>query len=188
MKNLEQELKNYYRSKRLDSHRVTAMQASVHEVGRTRHSVSYLIPIAAVILLTIGIGLWLHISTDSSLTHQVVAEIGHNHRQHGALVARSDQYGVVQNALSELDFPIRPRREELVQDFVLIGGKYCTIQGSRAAQLKLSHRDSGIIHTLYVFPMADKAKGVEPGIYETDGMQVELWTDRTLVYGLARDR
>ena len=188
MKSLEQELKNYYQSKRLDSHRITAMQASVHEMKRTRHSVSYLIPIAAVILLTIGIGLWLHISTDSSLTHQVVAEIGHNHHQHDALVVESDQYAVVQAALSELDFPIRPHRDEFVQDFVLVGGKYCTIQGSRAAQLKLSHSKSQIVHTLYVFPMRDNIKDVESGVYETNGVQVELWTGRTLVYGLARDR
>lgn len=187
MKNLEQELKNYYRSKRLDSHRITAMQASVHEMQRTRYNVSYLIPIAAVILLTIGIGLWLHISADS-VTHQVVAEIGHNHRQHGALVVESDQYAVVQAALSELDFPIRPRRDEFVQDFVLAGGKYCTIQGLQAAQLKLSHSKSQVIHTLYVLPMGDNIKDVESGVYETNGVQVELWTDRTLVYGLARYR
>ena len=187
MKNLEQQLNNYYRSKRLASHRITAIQASVHEMGKTRYRVSYLIPVAALILLTIGIGLWLHISTDS-ITHQVVAEIGRNHRQHGALVVESGQYGVVQAALSELDFPIRPRRDELVQDFVLVGGKYCTIQGSKAAQLKLSHGKSEIIHTLYVLPMADDIKDVKPGVYETNGVQVELWTDRTLVYSLARDR
>lgn len=185
MKNLEQELKNYYRSKRLDSHRITAMQASVHEMERTRHSVSYLIPIAAVILLTLGIGLWLHISTDSSLTHQVVTEIGHNHHQHGALVVESDQYGVVQAALSELDFPLQPRRDNLVQDFLLVGGKYCTIQGLQAAQLKLNHRKSQIIHTLYVLPITDNIKDVEPGVYETNGVQVELWTDQLLLYGLA---
>ena len=163
------------------------MQASVHEMQRTRHSVSYLIPIAAVILLTIGVGLWLHISTDS-VTHQVVAEIGHNHRQHGALVVESDQYAVVQAALTELDFPIRPRRDEFVQDFVLVGGKYCTIQGLQAAQLKLNHSKSQIIHTLYVLPMGDNIKDVESGVYETNDVQVELWTDRMLVYGLARDR
>ena len=187
MKNLEQELKNYYRSRRLASDRVAAIQASVRRTDRTLR-VSYLVPAAAVVLLAIGIGLWTHMTRDSGLTRQVVAEIGHNHRQHGELAVESDRYGVVQAALGELDFPIRPRREEMVQDFVLIGGKYCTIQGSRAAQLKLSRRGSGIIHTLYVFPAADKAKGVEPGIYETDGVRVELWTDRTLVYGLARDR
>lgn len=188
MKNLEQEFKSYYQSKRLDPHRITAIQASVHEVGRTRHSVSYLIPIAAVILLTIGIGLWLHISTDSSLTHQVVAEIEHNHRQHGALVVKSDQYAVVQNALSELDFPIRPRRDNLVQDFLLIGGKYCTIQELQAAQLKLNHRKSQVIHTLYVLPITNSIKDVEPGVYETNGVQVELWTDQLLLYGLAHGR
>jgi len=187
MKNLEQELNNYYRSKRLASHRITAIQASVHEMGRTRRRVSYLIPVAALVLLTIGIGFWLHMSTDS-ITHQVVAEIGHNHRQHGALVVESDQYGVVQAALSKLDFPIQPRRGELVQDFALIGGKYCSIQGSRAAQLKLNHRNSSTIYTLYVLPMDDNTKAVEPGVYETNGIQVELWTDQMLIYGLARSQ
>lgn len=187
MKNLEQELKNYYRSKRIASEKITAMQASVHEMQRTRYNVSYLIPIAAVILLTIGIGLWLHISTDS-ITHQVVAEIGHNHRQHGALVVESDQYAVVQAVLSELDFPIRPRRDEFVQDFVLAGGKYCTIQGSQAAQLKLSHSKNGTIHTLYVLPMSEDIKSVKPGVYETNGIRVELWIDQMLFYGLAHSR
>ncbi len=181
---MEQELKNYYQSKRLDSHRIAAIQASVHEIGRSRRRISYLIPVAALVLLTIGIGLWLHMSTDS-ITHQVVAEIGHNHRQHGALVVKSNQYGVVQNALSELDFPVRPRREELVQDFLLVGGKYCTIQGLQAAQLKLNHRKSQVIHTLYVLPITDNIKDVELGIYETNGVQVELWTDQLLLYGLA---
>jgi len=187
MKNLEQELKNYYRSKRLASHRITAIQSSVHQIDRTRRRISYLIPLAAVILLTIGIGLWLHMSTDR-ITHQVVAEIGHNHRQHGALVVESDQYGVVQAALSKLDFPIRPRRGELVQNFALIGGKYCSIQGSRAAQLKLNHRNSGTIYTLYVLPMDDDTKAVEPGVYETNGIQVELWTNQRLLYGLAHSQ
>ena len=187
MKNLEQELKNYYRSKRLASHRITAIQASVRRTGRTRR-VSYLVPAAAVVLLAIGIGLWTYMTTDSSLTHQVVAEIGHNHRQYGEMAVKSDRYGIVQAALGELDFPIRPRREELVQDFVLMGGKYCSIQGSRAAQLKLSHRDSGIIHTLYVLPMTDDIKDVEPGVYETNGVQIELWTDQLLFYGLAHSQ
>ena len=185
MKNLEQELKDYYRSRRLAPQRIAAIQDSVRQTDRTRRRVSYLIPLAATVLLTIGIGLWTYMTTDSGLTRQVVAEIGHNHRRQGALAAESDQYAVVQAALGELDFPIRPRREELVQDFILMGGKYCIIQGSRAAQLKLSRRESGTIHTLYVFPMTDNTKSVEPGIYETDGVQVELWTDRTLVYGLA---
>ena len=187
MKNLEQELNNYYRSKRLASHRITAIQASVHEMGKTRRRISYLIPLAAAILLTISIGIWSHISTDS-ITHQVVTEIGHNHRQHGMLLVESDQYDVVQAALSELDFPIRPRRDKLVQDFALIGGKYCSIQDSRAAQLKLNHRNSGTIYTLYVLPMDDDTKDVEPGVYETNGVQVELWTDQMLLYGLARSQ
>ena len=188
MKNLEQELKNYYRSKNLASHRITAIQSSVHQIDRTRHRVSHLIPLTAIVLLAIGIGLWLHTGMGSNLTKQIVAEIGYNHREHGRLIVESDRYGVVQAALSELDFPIRPQRDELVQDFTLIGGKYCSIQGSLAAQLKLSNLKSGIIYTLYVLPMADDAKSVKAGVYETNGVKVELWTDQSLLYGLAQSQ
>ena len=185
MKNLEQELKNYYRSKCLASDRITAIQSSVHQIDRTRHRVFYLIPLTTIVLLVIGIGLWLHMDTGGNLTKQIVAEIGYNHQQHGALIVESDRYGVVQAALSELDFPIRPQGNELVQDFTLIGGKYCSIRNSRAAQLKLSHNNSGIIYTLYVLPMTDDIKDVEAGVYETNSVKVELWTDQLLLYGLA---
>jgi len=188
MKNLEQELKNYYRSKRLASDRITAIQSSVHQIDRTRHRVFYLIPLTTIVLLVIGIGLWLHMDTDGNLTKQIVAEIGYNHQQHGALIVESDRYGVVQAALSELDFPVRPQRNELVQDFTLIGGKYCSIRNSRAAQLKLSHNNSGIIYTLYVLPMTDDIKDVEAGVYETNSVKVELWTDQLLLYGLAHGK
>ena len=185
MKNLDQELEDYYRNKRLTPHKVAAIQASARQTGGTRSRASYLIPLAAGVVLAIGIGVWLSVGMGGGLTQRIVTEIVRNHRNQGALVVESERYGVVQTALSELDFPIRPRRDELVQAFALLGGKYCTIQGSRAAQLKLSRRDNGRVHTLYVWPMTDEAKGVEPGIYETNGVHVELWTDQLLLYGLA---
>lgn len=191
MKNPEQELKNYYRSKRLASHRITAIQSSVRQTDgilRRAARIPHVIALAAVLLLAIGMVIWSLLDMDGSLTHQLVVEIGHNHRRHGTLIVESDRYGVVQSALGKLDFPIRPRRDELIQDFTLIGGKYCSIQGSRAAQLKLRHRNSGIIHTLYVLPVADETKNVEQGVYETNGVQVELWTDQLLLYALAHGR
>ena len=189
MKNFEQELKNYYRSKRLGPEKIRAIQKQAHKTNKTRLRVSYLVPLAASILLVIGIWTWFHVSgTGGGIAHQVAAEIGHNHRQHGALLVESDRYDIVQAALSELDFSLLPTQETLVQDFTLIGGKYCVIQGSRAAQLKLKHSGSGIVHTLYILPVSEKTENLRAGIYETDDVHVELWTDRSLLYGLAHDR
>lgn len=186
MKNLDQQLKGYYRSKRLAPQRIAAIRASVHKASGTRSRMAYRLPLVATVLLALGIGIWLTVRPGGSLTQRLVAEIEHNHRQPGSLVVESDQFSVVQVALSKLDFPIRPQRDRLVQSFSLIGGKYCAIQGSQAAQLKLRHHDSGIIHTLYVWPMTDDTKGVEPGVYETNGVRVELWAEQPLLYGLAR--
>ncbi len=193
MENLEQELKNYYRSKRLGPEKIKAIRKRTREANKARlHSSlrsSYLIPLAASILLAIGILAWLYTpGTGGGIADQVAVEIGHNHHQHGDLLVESDNYGAVQTALGELDFSVRPQRETLVREFALIGGKYCVIQGSKAAQLKLKHRGSGIVHTLYILPVNKKTENLREGAYETGGVHVELWTDRALLYGLAHDR
>ena len=185
MENLDQELKSYYRSQRLSPQKVAAIRASAVGTGSTRRLATYFVPLAAAVLLAVGIGMWSRVGLLGGPSQRVVAEIAHNHRHQGALVMASDRYDVVQAALSDLDFPIRPSREELVQTFALVGGKYCTIQTSRAAQLKLSRHDSGVIHTLYVVPVTADMEGIEPGVYERNGVQVELWTDMRLLYGLA---
>lgn len=189
MKNLEQELKNYYKSKRLRKEKVREIRKQTRETYKSNLRASYLIPLAASILLAIGILARLDISgTDGEIAHQIAAEIRHNHRQHGDLLVESDHYGAVQEALSELAFLIKPRRETLTKNFILIGGKYCVIQSSRAAQLKLRHRGSGIVHTLYVLPVNEKTENIRQGTYETDGVNVELWTDQSLLYGLAHSQ
>lgn len=193
MGNLEQELKNYYRGKRLGPEKIKAIQKRTREANKARLHASlrssYLIPLAASILLAIGVLAWLYTpGTGGGIADQVAAEIGHNHRQHGDLLVESDRYDIVQAMLDELDFSVRPRRETLVWEFALIGGKYCVIQGSRAAQLKLKHHGSGIVHTLYILPVNEKTENLREGTYETDGVHVELWTDQSLLYGLARDR
>lgn len=186
MENLDKELKDYYLRQRLSPDKVSAIRASAVHTSRARRVATYLVPLAAAVLLAVGIGMWSKVDLFGSPFQRVVAEIVHNHHQQGALVVVSDRYDVVQAALSDLDFPIRPSREELVQTFALVGGKYCTIQASRAAQLKLSRRDSGVIHTFYVVPVTADMEGIEPGVYERNGVQVELWTDMRLLYGLAR--
>lgn len=189
MGNLEQELKNYYRSKRLGPEKINAIRKRTREEDKPSLRVSYLVPLAASILLATGILTWFHVSGGGGgIAHQVAAEIGHNHRHRGDLLVESARYGAVQAALGELDFSVRPRRETLVKNFALIGGKYCVIQGSRAAQLKLKHRGSGTVHTLYILPVNEKTENLREGTYETGGVHVELWTDRSLLYGLAHNQ
>lgn len=187
MENLDKELKDYYLRQRLSPHKVAAIRACAVRARRTRRLAACLVPLAAAVLLAVGIGMWSRVGLFAGPSQRVVAEIVRNHRQQGALVVASERYDVVQAALSDLDFSVRPSRAELLQAFALVGGKYCTIQASLAAQLKLSRRDSGMIHTLYVVPVTADMEGIEPGVYERNGVQVELWTDMRLLYGLARN-
>ncbi|MCY4261855.1 MAG: hypothetical protein OXC97_00820, partial [Candidatus Dadabacteria bacterium] len=55
MKNLEQELKNYYKSKRLRKEKVREIRKQTRETYKSNLGASYLIPLAASILLEFGI-------------------------------------------------------------------------------------------------------------------------------------
>ena len=129
MENLDQELKNYYRSQRLSPQQVAAIQGLTLTRPPARAAAypgSCRLPRACC---------WPSESASGGVsgmhgspTQRVVAEIVRNHRQQGPLLVESPRYDLVQAALSDLDFPIRPGRDELVQAFALMGGKYCTIQ------------------------------------------------------------
>ena len=103
---------------------------------------------------------------------------------------------MVQAALNQLPFPLRPPLHAngkandvtTAPSFALLGGKYCSIQGVKAAQLKLRQHQSGIIHTLYIWPLTQTFKHLQAGAYKTDGVKVNVWADQHLLYGLARNQ
>jgi len=178
-------LREYYSGRRLGVDRIRAIDAAL----RRRRRIGFVAgatTLAAVASLAVAVIAWLGGEPDGSPTQRMVAEIARNHVEPGSLAVESSRYGVVQEALRDLDFPVRPGRDDLEAVFGLVGGRYCTVLGSRAAQLHLVHRESGITHTLYVVRVTDELVDVSPGSYRHDGVGVEVWLDGELLYGLAK--
>ena len=182
MNDLDQKLRDYYRDRRLGTDSIKAIDDSARRAHRMRRAYRVAV-LAAAASLVIVLGPWLSQEVDP--THRIVAEIALNHQEPGSLLIESSRYSAVQEALSELDFPIRPKREGLPLALGLVGGRYCTVLGSRAAQLQLSHPRTGSMQTLYVVRMTDDMREVKPGTYSDDGVQVEIWSEGELLYGLA---
>ena len=184
MNNLDQGLGDYYRSRCLGPDRIAAIEASVLRTRRIER-VARRSALAVAVSVAIIAAVWLRPESGADRTRQIVAEIARNHLEPGRLAVESDQYSVVEEALRELEFPIRPDREGLVATFGLVGGRYCSILGSPAAQLQMVHRQSGVAYSLYVVRMTDDMDNVGPGTYQQDGARVELWTGGESLYGLA---
>jgi len=139
--------------------------------------------IAAVLLIAF-VGIHTHLEREG-LTARVVAEIAMNHRKDLGVEIASDQFQVVQEKLDKLDFPILPARQELIRNYALVGGRYCSIQGALAAQLKIRDRISGELLTLYVTPLTGELEGIGELAEEVDGVHVRMWRENGRFFGLA---
>jgi len=131
------------------------------------------------------------VTTDGELSDSIVSEIAYNHNKMAAMEITSSSITEVADYLQKLDFsPITSKRfgEE---GWELVGGRYCSIQGELAAQLRVKDKATGKVMTLYQsrIPQELDAKALnktDKGIVGfDDGVMVELWQEKGLLMGLA---
>ena len=88
--------------------------------------------------------------------------------------------------MDRLDFKLAPIKD-LPGKFSLLGGRYCSIQGKLAAQLKVKDIVSGNIATLYVTTSTDKLEKIANQQVVFDNVTIRMWQDGKNFYGLATD-
>lgn len=183
MNDLDRNIRNYYGAKRLDPARVDAIEASVHRSHRLGRASRMVLAAAAAATV---VATWLGRPPDADPTQRMIAEVVRNHLESAPLLVESDRYDVVQRGLPELGFPIRPgRRVSAALD--LAGGRYCSLLGARAAQLRMVDRDTCAPHTLYVTPLTEDTATIVSGVFQQDRLQIEVWIDDDRLFALAGD-
>ncbi|KEI70160.1 hypothetical protein [Endozoicomonas elysicola] len=97
---------------------------------------------------------------------------------------RSIQLGKVTGYLSHLGFSLIKFKYLVGRQWELLGGRYCSLQGKLAAQLKLRNRSDNRIYTFYQSllpePMTDFSK--HEGY--VDGIKISRWQKNDLLPGL----
>lgn len=119
---------------------------------------------------------------------RIAEEVTLNHRKLRPLEVTSSAFNEVRDYFTQLDF--RPSRSELFnpQNSTLIGGRYCSIEGVMAAQIRYQN-ENGEMTTLYetayepsVFKnIPDVDAGLAPIIQYSDGYKVALWKEKGLI-------
>ena len=145
--------------------------------------------VAMVMLMlgTVGYG-WQQYRTAVEVD-RLVAEIVYNHNKQMAMEIESDAIETVKDFLTKLDFPLIATDRLPSDQWQLLGGRYCSLQGKLAAQLKLRRRGSGHIYTLFqtICPEGVAETGTLKTSY-VDGVEVQLWSERGLLLGMAGGR
>jgi hypothetical protein len=90
--------------------------------------------------------------------------------------------------LSRLDFSIVPANSTILETYRLMGGRYCSIQGVLAAQLRVQDVRSGKECTLYAVKAVGNLRDVIATVNSMDGIRVEIWRQDNVLFALAKLR
>lgn len=142
---------------------------------------------ASVIMVAVLSG-WLYLfqNTPGQLYQAIAHEVAKNHSKLKPLEVVSAQMPTVSAYFNQLNFVPRNSSNSGFSG-LLLGGRYCTIQGEPAAQLRYS-QESGVVSTLYQVPseeayegLPDILQGQQPMRLYSRGYAVDLWQEQGLL-------
>lgn len=146
---------------------------------------------AAVTVLVLSV-VWPRIDT-MEMAQRIADEVARNHLSAKPLEVRTDSLAEVRRYFDKLDFaPVQSERAGT--GLALLGGRYCSLRGLSAAQLRMRDVRTGTTETLYETPyrtevfgqLPQPAKGEPPIRTHARGVEVTIWVEKGLVFALAR--
>ncbi len=188
---LDQHLQRFYADKRpseacLD--RLAALAESTPAAKpsapvKTRRVTPAYLAVAASLLLILFGGVFL-LQPGHNANWLVAKEIAVNHNKHLAIEFPTSDYHELNRLMDKLDFSSVISKRLPPGQYRLLGGRYCSIQGQLALQLKLQDR-AGNRYTLYQAPLNKLLTGIQQGEQVIDGVRITLWREAGLLLGLA---
>ena len=120
------------------------------------------------------------------LSLRIAKEVSYNHSKQMPSEVISSDYAQVGSSLDRLGFLVKESKR-LDQTYALIGGRYCSIQGHIAAQLKLQASNNSQDLTLFQFKVP-KEFSLSSEIHTelVKGVEVKIWQESGIGFALAR--
>ena len=179
MNPIDTQIKEYYQKQTLPEENLQAMQPPKDTPQSSQWP--WLLPLAAAAVALLVFFFW----KPSSLPQAVAAEIAKNHTAKLPMDISSSDYQEVAAKLDRIEFSLTPPKGEFSRQFTLIGGRYCSIQTKRAAQLRVRENATGNMHTLYITRSTDDFGALTDTTQTVEGVKVRLWTEGDRFLGLA---
>ncbi len=130
-----------------------------------------------------------------SIEQAIGNEVANNHIKLKPLEVTSTQLNIVRSYFKELDFlPITSKNINFDTQ-KLLGGRYCSIQGITAAQLRLKNDKTGNIQSFYqtsydpvIFKgIPNISAGEQPITVHSKGVSVDIWVEKGLLFAVTKD-
>ena len=200
MSTLKNAVRERFDAQSLAPAQLEALQATMAghdtvEPRRPARTMVYALAVSAVLPLASLVGFQAYDQyRTNALVQAIAVEIADNHLKLKPLEVEAADFDVVRNYFDRLDFRLvaEPAIAGAPGDR-LLGGRYCTIQGSDAAQLRVATADGGLT-TWYeaVLPPGQLKRlpaideGDAAAVIEIKGLRVRLWREHGIVFAEAR--
>ena len=176
---LKDALKKEFEGKRLDPAQLAKLQGIQQKpkpYSRPR-LISWLSVAAAVFITST-----LFLIDRTSLDEKIATEVAYNYHKQMEPEVHSADLSEIQAGLPRLGFTLVASNQ--LKGWKVLGGRYCSIQGRVAAQLKVQNQETGAVHTLYQVPLQEGWE-IEPFQTEKDGIVVRTWVEKGLLLSIA---
>ncbi len=184
---LREKLKAHYDDKSMGQERIDKLGAiaAAADRARSRRALRHSLVFAAGLLAFVAAVFMLR-SNDVPVRHEVAREIAQNHRHDYASEFTVTDYETLRTSLARLDFVLdAPRRH--TRGLTLRGGRYCSLQGRIAAQMRLED-GAGRTCTLYAVRGDSLLDPSEEVVVRLEELRVRLWREGDVLFGLACPR
>jgi len=188
--------------KHMESHQLSKVQLQeLHDLQQPYQPVDggmarrgWLVAAAASILIALVAGLMqlYPAAIQQDLVAEIAAEVVDNHLHMKPLEIEGTEIASVRAYFNRLDF--KPVESRYLADtgLDLLGGRYCSLQGVTAAQLRFRNQVSDQQHTLYQVgydPVIFKSlpnldEGDQPISVFSKGVKVTIWLEKGLLFAL----
>jgi hypothetical protein len=120
------------------------------------------------------------------LEDRIAQEIAYNHVKRMEMEIKTSDISSVQSKLNKLDFSIFVPARFKNDDWKIVGGRYCSIQGVLAAQIRIHNISENKTYTLYETLKSEKLNS--SFIKDIKGTKVEVWEEKGLLIGIAGEQ
>jgi len=191
---LKQSVHDYLESKQLTHAQLAElenrMQASASKSSSTSLLKFNIVAVVLVIALVSSLFWGLSIDNRAGVAELIAEEVAYNHLKLKPMEVSSSSLNDMRSYFSELDFSLSQSKYIVDKGLKLVGGRYCSIQGEAAAQLRMQDENTGDMQIVYQAPYNKELfqdlpklhEGQAPVRHFVNGIAVDVWVEKGILF------
>ena len=186
MREIDNKIKDFYKSKSLTKDHLDKIVNQTEQIDSKKKSKPNFALIAIITILALAVlGIIMVKFQQYNLPQKYAEEVAYNHKKNVDPVIQTGSISELNEQMSRLDFDLHIP-DNMIEQYQLLGGKYCSIDKRMAAQLKLRNTSNDQVVTLYVL---DKLKNENlDHSFNLESTSIHIWNERSNLFVLASDR